>query len=94
MALDLGIAAAAVRPTAAGGGLGLGQLGVGAGPRGSRGGGLYTRRPAALGGGLDGPCRAYPLGRPGRVPPDRPHFRPRPGLQYQAVPARPAMLSC
>jgi hypothetical protein len=51
MALDLGIAAAAVRPTAAGGGLGLGQLGVGAGPRGSRGGGLYTRRPAALGGG-------------------------------------------
>jgi hypothetical protein len=47
-----------------------------------------------VGGGLDGPCWADPLCRPGRVPPDRPHFRPRPGLQYQAVPARPTVLSC
>jgi hypothetical protein len=94
MALDLGIAICKLRlrPTAVGGGLGLGQLGVGAGPRGIRGGGLYTRR--RWGGGLDGPCRADPLCMPGRVPPDRPHFRPRPGLQYQVVPPRPAVLSC
>jgi hypothetical protein len=73
-----------------GGGLGLGQGLGGAGV----GGIIYGDGDDVEGRGLDGPCRADPLCRPGRVPPDRPHFRPRPNLQYQGVRARPAALSC